>query len=168
MNVTSNTGEKFRQIADKLFGGKVGDLAKALGMHPGSFSKYTSGKTMPGGRILRKLIALDININWFLADIPPMLISDTDVNTESGRIEAGVSEEEVSSTYPKDKSSTRGTNYFTHINEEDLNQAETRLLEEVKQFSSFLETRRLHPHAKRIFLEQLILSIDQEVERRQL
>lgn len=226
--MTSNTGKKFKQIAIELFNGRVGDLAHALGMHPGSFSKYTSGETIPGGKILRRLIALNININWFLADVPPMFISDFGQNPELNRldnneldalalrikwvrlfydksipemasaldvtnkeqisIESG--EHEVNQDYiqqflkhfsdvnrswlidneePKLESLNKDNhkiqnNYFSDINEASLNQRETDLLDEVKQFSNFLETRPLNPHSKRILLEQLIQSIDQEIE----
>lgn len=80
-------GEKFKQVADVLFEGQLGKLADALGMKPGSFSKYTTGKTYPGWKILIRLRQLGISLNWFLSDIPPMLLNDLDRNSELTAIE---------------------------------------------------------------------------------
>lgn len=150
--MSSETGERFHKIANEVFDGSLSDLARALGMKPGSFSKYSSGKTMPGGSILKRLIALDINLNWFLAGIPPMRISDID--------EAQVSQVNFVNETEKD--------YFEGISREDLSDAERHLLEEVKHFSDFLESRQtLAPRVKRLLLELLIQSIDQAIEQPQ-
>lgn len=143
----NQTGVRFKKVAEELFDGSISDLAVALGMKPGSFSKYTSGKTMPGGNILMRLISLDINLNWFLAGIPPMRISEID--------EAGVQKITVNNS-EKD--------YFKNINVDDLSDSERQILAEVKRFSEFLENRSLHPQVKRRLLELLIESIDRAIE----
>ena len=69
------TGKRFEAIAEELFKGNVSELARNLQMTPGAFTKYVKGDTMPGGKILLRLISLDINPAWVLAGIPPMKIS---------------------------------------------------------------------------------------------
>ena len=70
------TGKRFQKVANSLFNGNVSELARNLEMTPGAFTKYIKGSTMPGGKILLRLISLDINPAWLLAGIPPMLISN--------------------------------------------------------------------------------------------
>lgn len=69
------TGKRFEAIAEDLFKGNVSELARNLQMTPGAFTKYVKGDTMPGGKVLLRLISLDINPAWVLAGIPPMKIS---------------------------------------------------------------------------------------------
>lgn len=143
------TGERFKKLAEELYEGNISDLARHMGMSPQSFNKYAQGKTMPGGKVLKRLIAIDVNLNWLLAGIPPMRISDIK--------EAQVAKVEMVNS--------GGEDYFSEINTENLNQHEADLLAEVKHFSNFLENRPLNPHVKTMLLELLIQSIDQAKEQ---
>lgn len=60
------TGDRFETVAELLFNGNKSELARNLEMKPASFSKYTSGSTMPGGEIIRRLTDLGVNAHWFI------------------------------------------------------------------------------------------------------
>lgn len=60
------TGKRLRRIAEVLFDGNKSELARALNMHPGSFTKYLREKRRPGAKILNRILRLGVNINWFL------------------------------------------------------------------------------------------------------
>lgn len=149
------TGEKFKEIAEELFDGKKADLARAIGMKPGSFSKYTSGETMPGGNILKRLLDIGINLNWFLGDVPPMYIEDIK-HVQTARVNSRGEEPE--------QENGRDPNHFNETDQENILPAEHRLLKEVKHFSNYFKSRPLSPNAKRLLLEQLINSTDQTTE----
>jgi len=57
---------RFRSVADALYDGNKSELARALDMEPGSFTKYTRGARRPGASVLERLTQLGVNINWFL------------------------------------------------------------------------------------------------------
>jgi transcriptional regulator with XRE-family HTH domain len=168
------TGDRFKRIAKENFNGKLSALAKALGMKPGSFSKYTSGQTMPGGNILKRLYQLDINLNWFLTGIGPMFRRDKE-ETSKITIEDSTLSEEMAEGFKKEEQSKEEKEkqkeaeqyvekLYSGFKKENLNPAERQFLQEVKQFSLFLESRPLNPQVKRLLLELLIQSIDQATE----
>lgn len=68
------TGNRFKQIADKLFDGNLSELARNLEMKPQALTKYVKGESMPGGLILIRLYDLGVNINWFLTGEGEMLL----------------------------------------------------------------------------------------------
>ncbi|MEX1120908.1 MAG: hypothetical protein WED82_02155 [Balneolales bacterium] len=148
------TGERFKKIADEMFDGNVSEMARMMGMTPQSFNKYAQGETLPGGVILKRVISLGINLNWLLAGIPPMMISDMKGSgvqelKESERIEA----------------QDEGMDYFSHINESQLSETERDLLAEARQFSNSLKKFPLPLQVKRLMLELMIEHISQEIER---
>lgn len=71
---TESTGERLRGIADELYEGNKSELARAVGMQPGSFSKYIRGERRPGATVLARLIQLGVNLNWIIAGEGPMLL----------------------------------------------------------------------------------------------
>lgn len=72
-NPLSKTGERLREVADRLHGGNKSELARSLGMKPASFSKYIHGNRRPGAVVLEKLSRMGVNINWFLSGVGPLL-----------------------------------------------------------------------------------------------
>lgn len=72
---TYKTGDRFREIADRLYEGNKSELARSMGMQPSSFSKYLQGSRRPGAKILTKLSQLGVNMNWFLSGKGPMMRS---------------------------------------------------------------------------------------------
>lgn len=72
-----DTGDRLKEVAEALFDGNQSELARQLGMKPGSFSKYTSGKTLPGGRVLQKLSDLGVNLHWMLTGKGEMMWGET-------------------------------------------------------------------------------------------
>ena len=74
--MSKDTGDRLREVADCLYGGNKSELARDLGMKPPSFSKYTSGSTLPGASVLRKLSELGINPTWILTGKGEMTMSD--------------------------------------------------------------------------------------------
>lgn len=61
-----STGDRLKTVAEELYEGNQSELARQLDMKPPSFSKYTSGETLPGGAVLRKLSDLGISPTWIL------------------------------------------------------------------------------------------------------
>jgi len=70
------TGERFRRVAELLFDDNKSELARSLGMKPGSFTKYLRGKRRPGAKILKRLTRMGVNINWFLTGDGSALLPD--------------------------------------------------------------------------------------------
>ena len=68
------TGKRFRLLADLLYDGNKSELARSMGMEPGSFTKYTRGDRRPGARVLERLTRLGVNVNWFLTGDGPVMI----------------------------------------------------------------------------------------------
>ncbi len=68
-------GSRFKKIAEELFDNNISELARTMGMSPQSFNKYAQGETLPGTIVLKRVLELGINLNWLLAGIPPMRIS---------------------------------------------------------------------------------------------
>jgi transcriptional regulator with XRE-family HTH domain len=160
MGEKHKVGERIKEVANKKYEGNISALARHLGMSPQSFNKYAQGDTMPGGKVLKRLISIDINLNWLLLGIEPMLISDIK-QAEVSKI-GMVKEEETPS---EEDAGKYVEELYSGIDLEDLNQTEREFLEEVKQFSLFLEERDLNPQVKRLLLELLIQSIDQALEQ---
>jgi transcriptional regulator with XRE-family HTH domain len=79
----SGTGDRFRRIAELLFDGNKSELARALSMKPGSFTKYLRGKRRPGAKILKRLTLMGVNINWFLTGEGPLLVPDSSRSSSS-------------------------------------------------------------------------------------
>jgi transcriptional regulator with XRE-family HTH domain len=77
----SGTGPRFRRIAELLFDGNKSELARALSMKPGSFTKYLRGKRRPGAKILKRITLMGVNINWFLTGEGPILRPDSSRST---------------------------------------------------------------------------------------
>ena len=71
---TEDTGERLRGVAGELYEGNKSELARAVGMQPGSFSKYIRGERRPGATVLARLIQLGVNLNWIIAGEGPMLL----------------------------------------------------------------------------------------------
>lgn len=145
------TGNRLKKIAEDLYDGNQSDMARHMGMTPQAANKYFQGERDPGITILKRLVSIDINVNWVIAGIPPMKISEIK-QADVGKI---------------DLVAENGKDYFSDINQEDLSDAEARILAEVKQFSNFLRTRPLRPQVKRLLLELLIQSIDRALEQPQ-
>lgn len=162
------TGDRFQKIADTLFNGNVSEFARNMQMTPGAFNKYMKGDTMPGGKILKRLISLDISPAWILAGIKPMRVSQIE-GEKVTRIDF-VEEEGVSGGFGSKRGmdqSDPGNDFFNHINDEDLSETERALLGEVKSFSDYLKTTSVPLRVKRLMLELMIQHIDQEIERLQ-
>lgn len=79
----SGTGPRFRRIAELLFDGNKSELARALNMKPGSFTKYLRGKRRPGANILKRITLMGVNINWFLTGEGPILLPDASSSPSS-------------------------------------------------------------------------------------
>lgn len=142
--------DRLEKLVDIYTEGNKSKFAGLINMTPQTFNNYTAGNRKPGWDVMRRFLALGVNLNWLVAGIPPVKTSDIK--------EAGVSKIDMAAE-PNRK------DYFAHINTEDLSDAELHLLEEVKQFSAFLENRKtLRPQVKRLLLELLIQSIDQAIE----
>jgi SOS-response transcriptional repressor LexA len=58
-------GERIREFAELKFK-TLKNLADALGMVPQTLQQYISGKTMPGGEIIKKLADLGADIHYLL------------------------------------------------------------------------------------------------------
>jgi len=96
------TGDRFKRVADELFGGNRSELARNLEMKPQALTKYLNGESMPGGLILIRLHNLGVDINWFLTGegslrldsaTEPEAVSEP-VREYLGRLEQGGLEEE--------------------------------------------------------------------------
>jgi hypothetical protein len=61
-------------LAEAFYDGNKSELARALDMSPGSFTKYTRGERMPGAQILERLTRMGVNLNWFLTGEGPMTV----------------------------------------------------------------------------------------------
>lgn len=161
------TGDRFKKVADELFNGNISEMARAMDMTPQSFNKYAQGDTLPGGVILKRVIEIGVNLNWLLAGIPPMLISEMK--------DAGINKLFHAERKDLDKgdSGKKGDqanhqpspDFFAHINEENLTETELSLLEEAKRFSRDLEKWQIPPQVKLLMLELMIEHIGQEIER---
>lgn len=77
------TGSRFQQIAEALFEGNKSDLARALDMKPGSFTKYLRGDRTPGASVLERLTRMGVNINWFLTGEGTMILPDEELSSPS-------------------------------------------------------------------------------------
>jgi hypothetical protein len=142
-----NTGEKFRRVADELFDGVIGDLARALKMKPESFSKYTSGRTHPGWKMLKRLLGIGVNVNWFLYDIPPMLIRDI---PHQRAIEPEITKEVSAQT----------TNYVVNnLSNKEYPELGEQQWEEIGKFLLFLKEMPITESDKRRLLESFIVDI---------
>ncbi|MGM0587983.1 MAG: hypothetical protein ACQETE_06200 [Bacteroidota bacterium] len=141
------TGEKFRRVADELFDGVIGDLARALDMKPESFSKYTSGRTHPGWKLLKRLLSIGVNVNWFLCDIPPMLIKD--IPTSSNGIKELANS--ISESETQYMSSLIGEEVRRELSEEQW--------DEIGQFVRFLQDMKVSDSTKRRLLESFIADL---------
>lgn len=84
------TGERLRALADALYDGNKSALARAIGMKPGSFSKYLRGKRKPGAAVLGRLVGLGVNLNWVLSGDGPMLIDPATEEAEGPRTSLAV------------------------------------------------------------------------------
>lgn len=78
------TGERFRILAEALYDGNKSDLARALDMKPGSFTKYLRGARRPGASILERLTRLGINVNWFLTGEGQMMVKEPQPSPPGG------------------------------------------------------------------------------------
>ena len=79
----AGTGKRFRRVAEVLFDDNKSELARSLGMKPGSFTKYLREKRRPGAKILKRLTRMGVNINWFLTGEGPILRPDSSLNPSS-------------------------------------------------------------------------------------
>lgn len=84
-----DVGTRLRLVADAVYDGNKSELARGLDMSPGSFAKYTRGERVPGGRILKRLARLGINLNWFLTGEGSMM------SVEKSPLSTGSSSEPV-------------------------------------------------------------------------
>jgi transcriptional regulator with XRE-family HTH domain len=141
------TGEKFRRIADELYDGVIGDLARALKMKPESFSKYTSGRTHPGWKLLTRLLNIGVNINWFLCDIPPMLIKDIPTTNLNNGNDSSIQESDI--TYDKQR----------FLSDTLPHHLEDGQWQEVEQFIRFLQSMNVNDQTKRRLLESFVADI---------
>lgn len=60
-------GEKIKIFGQKQFGSVTG-LAGALGMSMQTLSHYVNDHSLPGTKILQKLLNLGCDLNWLLGD----------------------------------------------------------------------------------------------------
>lgn len=67
--------DRLREVARELFDGNKSELARKLDMKPPSFSKYTSGDTTPGSRVLKKLADIGVNPTWVLTGKGEMMLT---------------------------------------------------------------------------------------------
>jgi phage repressor protein C with HTH and peptisase S24 domain len=74
--LSMGTSDRLREVANELFDGNLSELARQLDMKPELFSKYTSGDTVPGSRLLLKLFKLGINPTWILTGKGEMRMPD--------------------------------------------------------------------------------------------
>lgn len=86
--VDGDTGDRLRVLAEALYDGNKSDLARAMDMKPGSFSKYLRGKRRPGAAVLERLRRLGVNLNWVVVGTGPMLLA-SDAADEHEAPEAG-------------------------------------------------------------------------------
>lgn len=127
------------------------EMAALMGISPKKQIAIEQGKKDPWNDYLKRITDHfpDIRKAWLIDNQEPKLRSYQ-------------SEEQAE---PKTEDSPR--DFFKDFPDQNLNESERFVLEEVKSFSHFLETRNLKPQVKRLLLQLLIQSIDQELERRQ-
>lgn len=74
--MSDTTADRLKKVSDELFKGNQSEMARVMGMSPQAMNKYFQGDRIPGVKVLKRLVEIDINANWILLGIPPMRISD--------------------------------------------------------------------------------------------
>lgn len=169
------TGERLKKIAEILFQGNQSDMARMMGMSPQAMNKYFQGDRVPGIKILKRLVSLGVNATWVISGIKPMMIDKEQagvitINPDKDRKPLPGEKEESETgtdTTGQEKAQKEMPDFFAHINEEELTEAEQSLLAEARQFSDFLKTAQLPFQVKRLMLQLMIEHIDQEIVRLQ-
>lgn len=107
-------GQRLRKIAKEQFGSSK-KLAELLNMKPQTFQLYVAGKALPGGFIIKKLLELNVDVNYLLNGV-----NFTDELRNRIMSEINIKEKKYGYEYPLVNSISAGPMLEFYINEDTV------------------------------------------------